>query len=99
MYDGPILQATDGVGGKGFAIDKSDPIVSGTFSASSMTGYLFPPKTKTTLAVHVKGGKVHVHGSVTGGKAGLSVSVVLARKSGKPAFIPCTARRPRCRRS
>ncbi len=84
LYDGPVVQATEGVGGKGLAISKTHPTVAGTFQAYAITGYLFPHKSKTLTTIHVKisGGKVHVSGAVAAGVAGVKVTVDLERRSG-----------------
>jgi hypothetical protein len=83
-YLNPIVEATDGVGGKGLVIDSSRPTVAGTISVNSMSGFLEPTATKTTIIVTRSGVHLHVKGSVKAGVAGLSVSVTLAvRKAGK----------------
>jgi hypothetical protein len=81
--NGPIVQGTDGVGGKGLEFNKTHPTVAGSESAQEMVGYLIPPKTTTTVAVGKASGELHITGSVTGGIAGLPVSVTLYRRTGK----------------
>jgi hypothetical protein len=81
IYLNPIAQATDGVGGKGFAMDKTAK-VAGTLSVTSMAGYLQPTATKTTIAVHKNGSKLTVSGTVKGGGAGLTVTVTIYVKKG-----------------
>ena len=94
LYDGPVVQATDGVGGKGLAISKTHPTVAGTFQAYAITGYLLPHKAKTATTIHVKisGGKVHVSGAVSAGAAGVKVTVDLERRSGGTFHILHTAK-------
>jgi hypothetical protein len=80
---GGVIQATDGVGGKGVEVNKTTPEVNGTFEAYSIAGFLKPHKKKTavTLHVHLAGGKVHVSGVVSAGVAGVKVVVKLERLS------------------
>ncbi len=86
VYLDPIVEATDGVGGKGLVIDKQ-ATVAGTVSITSMAGWL-DPKATTTLVAEKKAGKtITVNGSVKGGVAGLSVSVTLFVKKGS-TFSP-----------
>ena len=82
VYLDPLVQATDGVGGKGLVIDKK-PTVAGTFSDTSLTGFLKPTATKATIAVKHSGKTLVVSGTVKGGASGLLVTVTLSVEKGK----------------
>jgi hypothetical protein len=78
-YAGLTVQGTDV---KGLVLNKSHPTVAGTGSTTSMTGFLKPTATKTTLAVAHKGKALIFRGSVAGGVDGLAVSITLEVKHG-----------------
>ncbi|MGC9962396.1 MAG: hypothetical protein ABSE47_10930 [Acidimicrobiales bacterium] len=86
VYLDPIVQATDGVGGKGLVIDKQ-ATVGGTISVDSMAGFLEPSATTTSIAVAHAGKNLDFSGKVKGGAAGISVSVTLYVKKGN-TFSP-----------
>jgi hypothetical protein len=90
---GPIVQGTDGVGGNGLVLNQQDPTVTGSASATVMTGYLVPPATTTTVTVGKAGRTLHLTGSVKGGIAGLPVAVTVYRRTGNH-FHPIATKSP-----
>jgi hypothetical protein len=92
-YFNPVVQATDGVGGKGFTINQTHPIVANTGAVTSMAGFLLPAVTKTTIALHRQGTKLIVSGAVSGGKPGVHVTVTLLTKKGTK-YVPNAKKAP-----
>jgi hypothetical protein len=82
IYLDGMVQATDGVGGKGLVIDKK-AAVTGTLSVTSLAGFLKPTMTKTTIAVKHNGKTLVVSGTVKGGVAGLPMIVTIYAEKGK----------------
>jgi hypothetical protein len=91
-YLNPMVQATDGVGGKGLVMGKK-AAVTGTLSVTSMAGFLKPTATKTTIAVKHSGKTLVVSGTVKGGVAGLPVTVTIYAEKGKK-FVAVQHKKP-----
>jgi hypothetical protein len=92
-YGNSALQATDGVGGKGFAINQTHPVVANTGAITSMAGFLLPAVTKTTITMHRQGAKLVASGAVSGGQVGIHVKVTLLVKKGTH-YVPSAAKSP-----
>jgi hypothetical protein len=92
-YLNPIVQGTWGVGGKNLALNQTHPIVANTGNVTSMAGFLLPAATKTTIALHRQGTKLIVSGGVSGGQAGVHVTVAVLVKKGTH-YVPNSKKGP-----